>query len=342
MTTGIGLIGTGIFARNRHAPAISAVADLKLVACANRTLEKALKFASETANIESTKVYTTLDELLADPAVDAIDALLPVQSNLETLKKVIAANKPISLEKPIAATLDQAREIVKLASQTDLPVAILENFAHFPVLDDIKNLLSEIGSVIYFSHYCTAPFNVSSEYLKTSWRLHPEHIGGYLSDGGVHQIALFTEILGEVESLSALTTQVREESGTVDSMTSTLRMKSGVMGTFTYTSAVSNPRINRMIIHGTEGSIIFDFSVRSSPTLTLFTNALPAGKPITIANPDTDGIVAEFTNFSEAVQSHDKSLLKVTPEKAFHHFAVICAAVESGAKNGETVAIPQP
>ncbi|KAK9456350.1 hypothetical protein V1511DRAFT_497255 [Dipodascopsis uninucleata] len=337
----VGILGTGIFANESHLPAIESVKDLELVACANRSKDKAVEFAARAA-IPEAKVYDSLESLLDDPSVDVVDILLPSQFTLGAVKDAIAAGKPVAFEKPIAAKLDQAKEIVHLARSTDLPVMVLENFVFWNSLDAIKSVLPQIGDVVYFSHYCTAPFNFNNQYLKTWWRQKPEHVGGFLSDGGVHQVALFTEVLGEVESLSALTVQVRKESGDVDSLTSTLKMKSGVMGTFTYTSAVSVPRMNVLRIHGTTGTIVYDFSDKSNSTITLFTDEYKQGKNVEFLPTTDNGVPSEFENFAAAVQAKDKSLLKVPIEKAFHHFAVICACVESAKKNGTSVPVEVP
>ncbi|KAK9384713.1 hypothetical protein V1515DRAFT_610708 [Lipomyces mesembrius] len=338
----VGLIGTGIFASQRHYPAIASIpSSVQLAACANRSLDKAKKFAS-IAGIPDSKVYDSLESLLSDPDVDVIDALLPSQFALQAVKTAISAGKPIAIEKPIAATLAQAKEIVAVARSTEIPVAVLENFVFWNVIPEIKSLLGQIGEVIYFSHYCTSPFNYNNQYLDTWWRQKPEHVGGFLSDGGVHQVALFTEILGQVDSLSALTTQVREQSGDVDTLTATLKMKSGVLGSFTYTSAVSNPRINKLSINGTNGTIVYDFSDKANATLMLYTDAEKAGKVVSVADNVQEGVPKEFENFAEAVQKQDKSLLKIPTEKAFHHFAVIVASVESSKNGGTAVKVAEP
>ncbi|KAJ8102498.1 hypothetical protein POJ06DRAFT_244821 [Lipomyces tetrasporus] len=338
----VGLIGTGIFASQRHFPAIASIpSTVQLAACANRSIDKAKKFASETGIPES-HVYDSLASLLSDPNVDVIDALLPSQFSLQAVKDAISAGKPIAIEKPIAANLAQAKEIVAIARSTELPVAVLENFIFWNVIPEIKSLIEQIGDVVYFSHYCTSPFNFNNQYLETWWRQKPEHVGGFLSDGGVHQVALFTEILGQVDTLSALTTQVREQSGDVDTLTATLKMKSGVLGSFTYTSAVSNPRINKLSINGTKGTVIYDFSDKASATLMLYTDADKTGKVIPVPDNVQEGVPKEFENFAEAVQKNDKSLLKIPPEKAFHHFAVIVASVESSKNGGTSVKVAEP
>ena len=207
---------------------------MKVAAAYNRSRAKAENFA-QVAKLDQSKVHDSLNELLKDPSVDAIDALLPVQFNLETIKKSFAAGKPVAIEKPISSNLEDAKKIVQLSRTSDLPLLILENVAYTKVVSQIKALLPKIGKPVTFLFQSTGPYT-PSKYHATGWRQKPEHVGGYLSDGGVHQIALITGILGPVESVSGRTTQLREVSGDVDTLNSLFNMKDGTFGTFTYGS----------------------------------------------------------------------------------------------------------
>ncbi|ANB13076.1 hypothetical protein AWJ20_1355 [Sugiyamaella lignohabitans] len=252
------------------------------------------------------------------------------------IEKAIAAKKPISIEKPISSNVADAREIVKLANSTDIPVFILENFVYHNSVAKLKQLLPKIGEVVTFTYQSTGPFT-PSKYHSTSWRQKPEHVGGYISDGGVHQLAVLTEVLGEVESVSGRTTQLREVSGDVDTLNSLFNLKSGKFGTFIYGSYFgATEKLTRFTIFGTDGSLIFE--TRPGQTATVLLREGQGGdvEPalFKLEADDINGVHSEFENFAEAVKAKDKSLLKVTPAKAFHHFAIIAAAVESAQKGG--------
>lgn len=133
-------------------------------------------------------MYSDIAGLVSDPDVDAIDALLPAQFTLDAVNQCVAAGKPIAFEKPIAATLEQAKEIVRISRGTDLPIAVLENFAYWHIAHEIKAPLAEIGDIIYFSQYCTGPFHTDNIYLQTSWRQKPEHVGGFLSGKSLYKV----------------------------------------------------------------------------------------------------------------------------------------------------------
>lgn len=342
MTLNVGIVGTGIFASDAHLPAIQSLDNLKPSAAYNRTKSKADAFA-EKAGISNTNVYENVEDLLANPDIDFVDALLPVQNNVDIVRNAIKHNKPIVFEKPIAANMKQAREIVELAESTDLPIGILEQWAFFSSISQLKEILPRIGNIISFTYKATGPWNANNKYLATSWRQNPEHIGGFLSDGGVHQLALLTEILGNVEFVSGHTRQVRKESGTDDILFSSFKLTSGVIGTFTYGSAFgATDKTTSLVIYGDNGSITYDFSPSlPKPTITYQTgaNAQEASQKTVIEVEEVNAVKEEFKNFAAAVEAKDKSLVAVPPAKAFHHLAIIAAALESSQNNGSSVKV---
>lgn len=344
----VGIVGTGIFAKERHLPSYQELSEkFKVVAAFNRTKSKAEEFA-KLAGIANDKVYDNLDEILNDESVSYIDALLPVQFNADIVQKCIAAGKPIIMEKPIAATMEQARQIVKLSDSTELPVGVAENWLYLSCTDVVKSHLAEIGPIEAFTYNSTGPFVLHNKYLSTTWRQHPEHIGGFLSDGGVHQLALLTDILGEIESVSALTKQVRKQSGTDDIVFSTLKLRdSSVIGTFTYGSAFGSCEKSVFLkIYGLNGSILLNVSNKKNPYVEVTVGGSAEADAKTsrfeISQEDSFGVNSEFLNFREAVLNKEKHLLKSTPRKAFHHLACVAAFLKSSSENGNNVPVEQP
>ncbi|KAG7664270.1 uncharacterized protein J8A68_002185 [[Candida] subhashii] len=340
------VVGTGIFATDTHLPTIQKIPELKAVAAYNRTKSKAEKFA-EKYNIAKSKVYDSLEQIFQDPEIDFVDALLPVQYNLDVVKLAIQYQKPLCFEKPIAANLIQAKEIVQLSETTDVPLMVLENWTFLTAIDIIKQqVLPKIGQVVGFTYHATGPFNSTNKYLATSWRQRPVHVGGFLSDGGVHQIALLTEVLGPVDSISGFTKQVRKETGADDILFSSVKMNTGVIGTFTYGSSFgATDKAQSFTIYGTNGSLVYDWSPSlTKPTITYQTGSetSEASEKIVIEIDEVDTIEEEFKNFRDVVVAKDKKLIRVTPAKAFHHLAIIEAALQSSKQNGASVKVELP
>ncbi|KAG5358107.1 hypothetical protein CJU89_4605 [Yarrowia sp. B02] len=343
----VGILGTGIFAKDAHLPALTTV-DAKVVAAFNRTASKAEDFAAHAKQTgHEVKVEPTFEALLQNPEVDVVDMLLPVQHNYSNLKLALDAGKAVSFEKPIAASLDEAKKIVELTDASPLPVIVLEQYVYHQGVAKVQELLPKIGKPVSFIFQGTGAFNPSNKYAATAWRLNPEHVGGYLSDGGVHQVTVLTECLkSKVEQVNAYTTQLRETSGDVDVLAASFKFENGVFGTFTYGSTFgATKKTNTLQIFGTEGSIIYDWSPGSADTVTLQvgpdSNNMGQPQVFTINESKHFSVDSEFKNFFDAVEKKDKKVVASNPRKAFHQFAVIVACVESAKKDGQQVKVAQ-
>lgn len=344
----LGIIGTGIFARDSHLPAIQANEGLQVGGVHNRTRAKAEEFARDHAHVPMDRVFDSAEALMQDKDIDAIDALVPVQLNPSIVEMAIKHNKPLAIEKPIAANLEGARKVVQLARSTDLPILVLENWVYHHSVAMMKEALPKIGNVVTFMYQSTGPY-AQSKYHATAWRQKPQHVGGYLSDGGVHQLTLLTEVLGNVASVSAHASQIREVSGDIDTMNSLLTMESGAYGTFLYGSYMgATEKVQRFTIFGTNGTLEYEFKPASgSPAVVRLSEGPSANEALptvtqTVPKDPVNGVVAEFGNFAGAVANKDKSLLKCKPEMAFHHFAIVVAAVESAKHQGQQVKVEKP
>ena len=105
------VIGCGVIA-NQNAQSL-ALAGRKLAGVANRTLSKAQAFA-EQYGIE--KVYETVEDLYADPDIDAVYITTPHNTHITYLRAALAAGKHVLCEKAItlnSAELDEARAIAR-------------------------------------------------------------------------------------------------------------------------------------------------------------------------------------------------------------------------------------
>lgn len=63
------------------------------------------------------RVYSTYEELLADPAVEIVVNLTNIRSHYEVTKRALEAGKHVYSEKPLATDFDQTRELFELAKE---------------------------------------------------------------------------------------------------------------------------------------------------------------------------------------------------------------------------------
>ncbi|KAI7874821.1 NAD(P)-binding protein [Lichtheimia hyalospora FSU 10163] len=325
----IGIIGTGIFAY-RHLRAYRAVGQDKfqIVACANRSRDKAVKFAQE-AGIPESAIYTDPLELINDPNVEVVDALLPVQYNWEIVQAAVAAKKHIVFEKPIAHNLVDARRIVEEARSAKTIVAVAENWSYHSLVRAVGKYVQQggIGDIINFTYDSARPYNPSSPYHTTAWRQQPQHPGGYLSDGGVHDMAHLVPILGKFESVSAFTAMRQSLHVTADTLATSIKLANGGIGVANFTFSSAGVKEMRLEVHGSKGTIRL---TNDTHVEVLDETGKPVDTSSVIQVDNASGfedVEAEMLNLYNSVRNGEP--LGVTPEEAFHHLAFIVAALEA-------------
>ncbi len=117
---GIAFVGTGGIVQYAHIPAYKK-AGFRIVGCFDQNIETAQKVAEEHG---IPRVYSTVDELLADPAVEIVDIAVPPWEQLKVVEKVAAAHKHMLCQKPLADNFADASKIVQLGKQAGVKQAI--------------------------------------------------------------------------------------------------------------------------------------------------------------------------------------------------------------------------
>jgi predicted dehydrogenase len=120
---GIGIIGCGNIVRTAHMPAynkhqLNIVGAYDALPAAAEELQSAFGIP---------KIYTHLEDLLADPAVEVVDIATFPEQRIPIMQQALAAGKHILAQKPLALDMDQANAIVAEAEQRGLKVAVNQN-----------------------------------------------------------------------------------------------------------------------------------------------------------------------------------------------------------------------
>ncbi|MBM1105722.1 Gfo/Idh/MocA family oxidoreductase [Aurantibacter crassamenti] len=146
-TIGIGFIGAGDIA-DLHAEAINDLQGAELIGIWNRTTSKAevkaAKFGCD--------VYSTVDELLADPKIDAVFILTNMETHCEYTIKAASYGKHILVEKPAAssiAELNKMQDAIDKAGVTCMPV---HNYIYEPGIMRAKQMIEsgKLGDITQF------------------------------------------------------------------------------------------------------------------------------------------------------------------------------------------------
>ncbi|MFA7484633.1 MAG: Gfo/Idh/MocA family oxidoreductase [Phycisphaerae bacterium] len=115
-----------------HAKVYHQLPDSKLTAVVDTDISKAKSLGKKYKCL-----YTTdCSEILGE--VDAVTIATPTISHLETAKRFIENGKAVLIEKPLAASVSQAREIVELAEKHNAVVAVGHSERCNPVVQAMK------------------------------------------------------------------------------------------------------------------------------------------------------------------------------------------------------------
>jgi len=177
-----GIIGTGAIARTL-ANGIGKSRTGKLVAVASRAKESADKFGAD-FSLEPAKCYPNYQDMLKDPAVQAVYVAVPHPSHAEWAIRAAEAGKHVLVEKPMAVNQFLAQAIIEAAVASD--VFLMEAFMYrcHPQTAKLVELLKQkmIGDV----RVIQAAFSFHAGFDAKS-RLYDQALGG----GGILDIGCY-------------------------------------------------------------------------------------------------------------------------------------------------------
>ena len=107
---GFGVVGLGQISKT-HANALQGQEDCYLVGGFNKNPEKADKWASE----NNCRAFYSLEDMLADPEIDAVSITTPSGYHLDPALAAIRAGKHVLIEKPMEITEERIDLLIEEA-----------------------------------------------------------------------------------------------------------------------------------------------------------------------------------------------------------------------------------
>ncbi|MEC8187287.1 MAG: Gfo/Idh/MocA family oxidoreductase, partial [SAR324 cluster bacterium] len=134
--TRLALIGVGMIGK-RHLKAMRDVAEAELAA-----LVDMVPGVSGLAKEWSVPFFESTDSMLKEIAPDGIIVCTPTEVHLEPVLQSLDAGAHVLVEKPITASLEEARQIIEKASATRKQVLVGHHRRHYGILHKTKQLLN--------------------------------------------------------------------------------------------------------------------------------------------------------------------------------------------------------
>jgi predicted dehydrogenase len=170
MSLNIAVVGLGYWGpnlvRNLHElPLVD-----RLVACDLRT-ERLDAISRRYPAVHTTTSY---DEVLADGSIDAVLIATPVSSHHPLAAAALAADKHVFIEKPLAASCEEAQALIGLAERNRLVLMPGHTFLYSPPVMRIKEMIDagELGE-IYFVSTSRVNLGLHQPDVSVAWDLGP-------------------------------------------------------------------------------------------------------------------------------------------------------------------------
>jgi len=138
---GIGLIGAGVHGARYLKHAANDVPGMHVSALCRRDRESGMEMARELG----CRYHQESKDVILAPDVDAVIVCTPPSSHFQLADDVLAAGKPLLLEKPMTGTLQEAEELAN--SYSDRCVLVGQTLRWNPVIEKVKELWPRLGKV---------------------------------------------------------------------------------------------------------------------------------------------------------------------------------------------------
>lgn len=211
------------------------------------------------AEFPDAEVVADYQELLARPELEAVQVLTPIAYNAPVAQAALLAGKDVIMEKPIARSVTEGKELLATAERLGRRLIITEQLAYRHNDAKLAALLADgvIGEPILWERVQHLEADTGTgpmRYESTPWRKEANFPLGTLFDGGIHLVASLSRIFGAPASVAATGRKLREEYGEYDQVSMLFHYANGMAGMLSHSSYLPAVK-NYFYIHGTEGAI---------------------------------------------------------------------------------------
>ena len=273
--------------------------------------------------------FTDIDSLIN--ACDAVDIVAPTDHHFHLCQHAIRAGKHVFVEKPLAETLEEARELVKLAQESGIKCQVGHVERFNPAFVAVKDLGLQ---PLFIEVHRLAQFNPRGTEVSV------------ILDLMIHDIDIILSLVkSDVRSISASGVAVLTE--TPDIANARIEFHNGCVANLT-SSRISMKKMRKMRLFQKDAYIGIDFLEKTAEVIQMdlgedpnaFTFDIPTpdgSKSIAIRNPnvtDSNAIKEELIAFKRSIEENTRPIVNETD--GLNAMDVAHRILEKIAQNGLT------
>lgn len=256
------LIGYGYAGRTFHAPLLRATPGLELTAVSSSHPEHVH------ADLPDLRVVSSPEEACALRSVELVVIATPNDTHVRIATMALRAGKHVVVEKPLAPTLEDARELVSLAESLDRTLAVFQNRRWDGDFIALSDLLARgaLGDVTHFESH----FDRYRPLVRDRWRERPGVGSGLWYDLGPHLVDQALQLFGLPERL--LASMAAQRQGAQSDDWAHVVLEYSRLRVILHTSVLAAAPPPRFIVHGQVGSWMkYGFDVQEGQLVSALT-----------------------------------------------------------------------
>lgn len=186
-------------------------------------------------------LYTSLEELLEKDRPDGVILATPNHLHVPQALQCIAAGVPVMVEKPIATTVAEGEQLLKVVHETGAKVLIGHHRAHSPIMAKAKEVIDsgKLGKLVAVMGSATF-VKPDHYYAEGVWRTQVG--GGPILINMIHEVHNLRMLCGDIVAVQAFASNATRGYEVEDTVAINLRFACGVLGTFLLSDTAACPR----------------------------------------------------------------------------------------------------
>lgn len=343
----VGIMGCATASQVAHLRAAAAAENVELTAICDGSKDIRWKMA---AVYEPRRLYSTYQEMLDDPGIDAVVIGVPDRFHADSAMQAVLAGKHVLVEQPMGLSVEECETLLELGHRKNQVVQVSSLRRFDPGISYAKKFLDrDLGQAISYQGWlCESNshqkdlqnFQASPvDMINTRRALYAKSGQQFLYQQAVHALDMAVFLLGRIREISAQFTSLED----MQSWDCMLRFECGVNGTLSLNHNIRGKQQEGFRLFGTNGSITANcHSLWQLCPTELSCQNIRTGE---IVSPyDSDGQVyrRQMENFANVILA-DKKMAQVGAgmKDGIHVLQAVLAIIESAAQGGRPIVVSE-
>ena len=255
MATGFGILGAGMIS-GLHAAALRNSRKAALVAVCDLVEKRAAKLAQDYA--PKAKVFTRLDDMLAEPNVEVVNIVTPNHLHTEAVLSAFGAGKHVLLEKPPAMSLADTDRMIVAGRRAGRKFGVFVQCRMREPIRQIKRAIDQgrFGRLLHAD--VIMKWYRTPEYYQTDpWRSDRRSGAGVTIQHAFHYIDLLRYLIGPATAVQARMSNLAHPAVKIeDTLDALIHFENNVLGSVTASTALWPGEDVRVEIYGERGAAV--------------------------------------------------------------------------------------